>query len=420
MKNSPDRNPPKLRRNSGVPRPALALRLLSLLGAGGVFLGGCAGVLDVSPTQGTNTDTAEETAVVNGEENADTERSLMPTEEDTNFVVAAVQTVEPSVVRINTVRTVESPLPDAFGDPFFRRFFGDNLPVPPQERQVEGLGSGFVIDTEGHILTNAHVVNQADTVEVSFADGRTFEGTVLGEDPVTDIAVVRVPAEDLQAVEFGDSQRLQPGQWAIAIGNPLGLQETVTVGVISGTERSSSAVGVADKRIDFIQTDAAINPGNSGGPLLNARGQVIGVNTAIIQGAQGLGFAIPIDTARQIAEQLIETGNVEHPYVGIQMVELTPQIQQRINSESRSDIQVEATEGILIVGVARNSPADEAGIRPGDVIQSINNQSVDSAEAVQEIVEAQEVGDTLQMALQRQEQSVEVTVELESLPNPEA
>ena len=417
MKNSPDRHPPH---NSGVPRPTLALRLLSLLGAGGVFLAGCAGVLDVSPTQGTNSDSAEETAETSSETSADAERSLMPTEEDTNFVVAAVQTVEPSVVRINTVRTVESPLPDAFSDPFFRRFFGDNLPTPPQERQVEGLGSGFVIDTEGHILTNAHVVNQADTVEVAFADGRTFEGTVLGEDPVTDIAVVRVPAEDLQAVEFGDSQRLQPGQWAIAIGNPLGLQETVTVGVISGTERSSSAVGVADKRIDFIQTDAAINPGNSGGPLLNARGQVIGVNTAIIQGAQGLGFAIPIDTAQRIAQQLIETGRVEHPYVGVQMVELTPQIRQRINSDPRSDIQVEAEEGILIVGVARNSPADAAGIQPGDVIQAINNQSVDSAAAVQEIVEAQEVGDTLPMELQRQGQSVEVTVELESLPDPES
>jgi S1-C subfamily serine protease len=281
---------------------------------------------------------------------------------------------------------------------------------------VRGIGSGFVISDNGEIITNAHVVNQADTVTVSFPDGRTFEGEVLGEDPVTDIAVVKVSADDLPTVELGNSQELQPGQWAIAIGNPLGLQETVTVGVISGIDRSSSEVGVPDKRIGFIQTDAAINPGNSGGPLLNARGEVIGVNTAIIQGAQGLGFAIPIDIAKQISQQLITKGKVEHPYLGIQMVALTPEIKQKINTNPNNTMQVQADDGILIVRVVPNSPADEAGLQAGDVIQEIDNQSVTEAETVQQLVEANGVDNPLLLEVQRNGETLELTVRPEPLP----
>jgi S1-C subfamily serine protease len=268
-------------------------------------------------------------------------------------------------------------------------------------------------------LTNAHVVNNADTVTVSFSDGRSFEGKVLGEDPVTDIAVVQLPIENLQPVEFGDSAQVRPGQWAIAIGNPLGLQETVTVGVISGLDRPGSAFGASDKRIDFIQTDAAINPGNSGGPLLNARGQVIGVNTAIIGGAQGLGFAIPIDSARRIAQELITNGRVEHPYLGIQMISLTPEIRQQLNANPNVDINVEVEQGILIAAVARNSPAAEAGLRPGDIIQTINNQAVTTSEAVQRLVEESGVGNPLLITVQRNNRTQELSVRPEPLPTPD-
>jgi S1-C subfamily serine protease len=338
-------------------------------------------------------------------------RPLTPTPEDNNFVVAVVNKVEPAVVQINTSRTVRSQVPEVFNDPFYRRFFGQQVPVQPQQRVERGLGSGFVINPNGQILTNAHVVNNADTVTVSFSDGRTVQGKVLGQDTVTDIAVVQVPGNNLPTVELAKSEQVQPGQWAIAIGNPLGLQETVTVGVVSATDRSISDIGLSDSRVGFIQTDAAINPGNSGGPLLNARGQVIGVNTAIIQGAQGIGFAIPIDTAQRIAQQLITQGKVEHPFVGIQMLALTPEVKQRINSLPNSNVNVQADRGILIVRVVRGSPADKAGLRPGDVIQQINNQPVTTADAVQQFIEKSGVGANVQMQLQRNDKTLQVTVQ---------
>jgi len=284
-----DRNPTRFYDGTQQPgkRTASFYGVLSLIGTGITILGvaGCSNPSRVSPEQQTTAQVVEDTNDIR-------DRALEPTPEDTNFVVDVVNKVEPAVVRINTEKTVEPQIPDTFNDPFFRRFFGGTVPQT-QERTVRGIGSGFVISDNGEIITNAHVVNQADTVRVSFPDGRTFEGEVLGEDPVTDIAVVKVSADDLPTVELGNSQGLQTGQWAIAIRNPLGLQETVTVGVISGIDRSSSEVGVPDKRIGFIQTDAAINPGNSGGPLLNARGEVIGVNTAIIQGADKKKLSIP-------------------------------------------------------------------------------------------------------------------------------
>jgi S1-C subfamily serine protease len=405
-----DRHPNRLSQKQPEKRTAALYRVLPLIGTGITILGvaGCSNPSTVSSEQQT-------TAQVVEDANDIRDRSLEPTPEDTNFVVDVVNKVEPAVVRINTEKTVEPQIPDAFNDPFFRRFFGGAVPQP-QERTVRGIGSGFVISDNGEIITNAHVVNQADTVTVSFPDGRTFEGEVLGEDPVTDIAVVKVSADDLPTVELGNSQELQPGQWAIAIGNPLGLQETVTVGVISGIDRSSSEVGVPDKRIGFIQTDAAINPGNSGGPLLNARGEVIGVNTAIIQGAQGLGFAIPIDIAKQISQQLITKGKVEHPYLGIQMVALTPEIKQKINTNPNNTMQVQADDGILIVRVVPNSPADEAGLQAGDVIQEIDNQSVTEAETVQQLVEANGVDNPLLLEVQRNGETLELTVRPEPLP----
>ena len=189
------------------------------------------------------------------------------------------------------------------------------------------MGSGFIIDKSGLVLTNAHVVDQADKVTVRLKDGRTFEGKVQGIDEVTDLAVVKVNAgKDLPVAALGSSNNVQVGDWAIAVGNPLGFDNTFTLGIVSTLKRSSAQVGISDKRLDFIQTDAAINPGNSGGPLLNAEGEVIGINTAIRADAMGIGFAIPIDKAKVIAAQLQKNGKVAHPYLGVQMITLTPQL----------------------------------------------------------------------------------------------
>ncbi|MCT7970816.1 HhoA/HhoB/HtrA family serine endopeptidase [Laspinema olomoucense] len=336
---------------------------------------------------------------------------------ETNFVTDVVQNVGPAVVRINASRTVTTQIPDAFNDPFFRQFFGSRFPTEPQERVERGTGSGFIISKEGQILTNAHVVAGADTVEVTLKDGRSFTGQVMGTDPVTDVAVVKIDATDLPTAVVGDSEQLQPGEWAIAIGNPLGLDNTVTVGIISGTGRSSSQVGVPDKRVNFIQTDAAINPGNSGGPLLNQRGEVIGMNTAIIQGAQGLGFAIPINRAQDIAQQLIANGEVQHPYLGIQMVQLTPELKNEINNNPNAGLTITEDKGILIAQVMPDSPAVRSGLRAGDVIVSINGVQMADANAVQQQVERTRVGGELQMQVIRNGQPMTLAVQPGAFPS---
>ena len=336
---------------------------------------------------------------------------------ETNFITDVVQNVGPAVVRINASRTVTTQIPDAFNDPFFRQFFGSRLPSQPQERVERGTGSGFIISNDGQILTNAHVVSGADTVEVTLKDGRSFTGRVMGTDPVTDVAVVKIDANDLPTAVVGDSEQLQPGEWAIAIGNPLGLDNTVTVGIISGTGRSGSQVGVPDKRVNFIQTDAAINPGNSGGPLLNQRGEVIGMNTAIIQGAQGLGFAIPINRAQDIAQQLIANGEVQHPYLGIQMVQLTPELKNQINNNPNSGLTVTEDRGILIARVMPDSPAVRSGLRAGDVIVSINGIQMADAAAVQQQVERTRIGGDLQMQVIRNGQPMTLAVQPGAFPS---
>ncbi len=339
----------------------------------------------------------------------------LPAATDPNFVTRVVQKVGPAVVRINSSRTVRSQIPDEFNDPFFRRFFGSQLPQS-RERVQRGTGSGFIISSDGRILTNAHVLGGADTVTVTLKDGRTLEGKVIGRDELTDVAVVKIQAENLPSVALGNSDQLQPGEWAIAIGNPLGLDNTVTTGIISATGRSSNQIGAPDKRVEYIQTDAAINPGNSGGPLLNSRGEVIAMNTAIIQGAQGLGFAIPINTAQRISNQLITTGKVEHPYLGIQMMGLTPQLKQNINSDPNSGLKVNEDTGVLVVTVVPNSPAAKAGIRAGDVIQKLGNQVVTDASSVQKAVENSQVGGDLRMEVRRNGQSLNIAVQPGAFP----
>jgi Do/DeqQ family serine protease len=331
----------------------------------------------------------------------------------TNFVTDVVNRVGPAVVRIDASRTVQSEVPEMYDSPFFRRYFGNDL--PSSEKQIQrGMGSGFILSANGQILTNAHVINGADEVTVTLKDGRTFKGQVLGTDDLTDVAVVKIAAENLPTVEIGNSENLQVGEWAIAIGNPLGLDNTVTTGIISGTGRNSSQIGVGDKRINFIQTDAAINPGNSGGPLLNAQGEVVGVNTAIIQNAQGLGFAIPITKAQEIAQQLIAQGKVEHAYLGVQMAAITPELKQTL--QESEGLTINADEGVLIVRVVRNSPAARAGLRAGDVIQTINEQPVSTPAQVQDAVEKTAVGNSLSIAVERNEESVNLNATVGVFP----
>ncbi|OUC13989.1 MAG: serine protease [Alkalinema sp. CACIAM 70d] len=333
-----------------------------------------------------------------------------------NFISSAVERVGPAVVRINASRTVTTRRPEIFNDPFFRNFFGD-VPDTPSQRVERGTGSGFIYNKEGLVLTNAHVVDGADTVTVVLRDGRELKGKVLGADPVTDVAVVRIEgANNLPTVQLGDSDSLKPGEWAIAIGNPLGLDNTVTAGIISATGRSSAQVGVPDKRVGFIQTDAAINPGNSGGPLLNQRGEVVGINTAIIASAQGLGFAIPIKTAQRIADQLMANGKVNHPYLGIRMATLTPELKKQINDDPNSNVTVDDDKGVLIFRVERNSPAAKAGLRSGDVIKKINGNGVTTADQVQQAVEGSSVGGTLQMEVRRNGQTQTIAVQPGAFP----
>lgn len=322
---------------------------------------------------------------------------------NSSFVTAAVNRVGKAVVRIDTERTVSRRIPDPFmEDPFFRRFFGDSFPrqLPPE--QLRGLGSGFIIDKSGLILTNAHVVDKADKVTVRLKDGREFEGKVQGADEVTDLAVVKINAgKDLPVATLGSSTNVQVGDWAIAVGNPLGFDNTVTLGIVSTLKRPSNEVGISSKRLEFIQTDAAINPGNSGGPLLNDRGEVIGINTAIRADAMGIGFAIPIDKAKQITTELEQNGRVAHPFIGIGMNDLTPQDARRINNNPNSPIQVPEIRGVLVGKVVPNSPAAKAGIRIGDVIVSIDGQRITKGEQLLNIVENSGVGKTLQIKLQR-------------------
>jgi Do/DeqQ family serine protease len=335
---------------------------------------------------------------------------------DANFIARAVEKVGPAVVRIDASRTVKTQRPAIFNDPFFRQFFGAELPQS-QTRVERGTGSGFVISNDGTILTNAHVVDGADTVTVLLKDGRSLQGKVMGQDNLTDVAVIKIQASNLPTVQIGDSDQLRPGEWAIAIGNPLGLDNTVTAGIISATGRTSGDVGVPDKRVGFIQTDAAINPGNSGGPLLNQYGQVIGMNTAIISGgAQGLSFAIPIKTAQRIANQLIATGKVNHPFLGIRMTSLSPELKQRLNADRSSTFQLQDDSGVLVYQVIPNSPASKVGMKSGDVIKKINGQEITKASQVQQTVDNTAEGKSLQLELKRNGQVVNLAIRPEPIP----
>ncbi len=335
-----------------------------------------------------------------------------------SFVAAAVRQVGPAVVRIDTEKTITRQSRDPFyDDPLLRDFFG-GLPRQPQEEMLRGQGSGFIIDSTGNILTNAHVVNGADRVVITLKDGRSFDAIVEGVDEVTDLAVVKIDdGEDdvLPVAALGDSDQVEVGDWAIAVGNPLGLDNTVTLGIISTLKRTSSSVGIPGKRLEFIQTDAAINPGNSGGPLVNQRGEVIGINTAIRADAMGIGFAIPINKAKDIKDRLARGETIAHPYIGVQIANLTPEQAERNNADINSGLYLPEVDGVLVVRVLEGTPAAEAGLRRGDVILQVEGVPVRSADALQIQVENTKIGDALQLKIQRGDRPMTVQVKTAEL-----
>ncbi len=328
-----------------------------------------------------------------------------------NFVSVAVNKVGPAVVRIDTERTVSANISDPFfDDPFFRRFFGEGMPQTPQEYQQRGQGSGFIVDSSGIILTNSHVIKGVDKVTVTLKDGRQFQGEVRGSDDPSDLAVIKINGNNLPVAPLGNSSEVQVGDWAIAVGNPLGLDNTVTLGIVSTLNRPSSQVGIPDKRLDFIQTDAAINPGNSGGPLLNAQGEVIGINTAIRADGQGIGFAIPIDAAKTVEAALVRGEKIAHPYIGIRMATLTADMAKQLNNDPNSLMLIPEFNGVLVVQIIPNSPSANAGLRRGDVITEIDGQAIISADQLQRLVEKSKIGQPLKITVHRGQKTEQISV----------
>ncbi|MCP9932169.1 trypsin-like peptidase domain-containing protein [Cyanobium sp. AMD-g] len=315
-----------------------------------------------------------------------------------SFVAAAIRRAGPAVVTIDTERTVQSAgggggLPRGLmNDPLFRQFFGIPQQGAPSRRTERGQGSGVILQSDGLVLTNAHVVDQIDRVTVGLENGRRYEGRVVGLDKLTDLAVVRlVGAGPWPVAPLGNSDALQVGDWAIAVGNPFGLDNTVTLGIISSLNRNATKLGITDKRLDLIQTDAAINPGNSGGPLLNADGEVVGINTLVRSGpGAGLGFAIPINRARSIVNQLVATGRATHPMIGVGL------------DEVRAASGQGSGRGAVVVSVQPNGPADRGGLRTGDVIVAAQGTAVKDPSQVITAVERAGVGGTLNLTVNRQ------------------
>ena len=325
--------------------------------------------------------------------------------------VAAVST--PSVVNISTTRVInsrdEAPF-DFFDDPFFRRFFGDQLPRQdvPKEHKEQSLGSGVIVSEDGYIITNNHVIEKAQEIKVLLGDKRDFKATLIGADPKTDLAVIKIEARGLPALPWGDANKLKVGELVFAIGNPFGLNQTVTMGVISAVGRAN--VGIADYE-DFIQTDAAINPGNSGGALLNVRGELVGINTAIISrtgGYQGIGFAVPSSMARQVMDSLVKYKKVVRGWLGVSIQEVT--------SELAEEFGVRNLKGALVSRVMKGSPADKAGIRQGDVILQFNGKDVEDTGHLRNMVSQTPLASKVKIRLLRQKKEIEVEVVVSELP----
>jgi serine protease Do len=315
--------------------------------------------------------------------------------------------VRPSVVNISTTSTVtteDNPEGDLFNDPFFRHFFGDQHGRQKRKYKSAALGSGVIFSGNGYILTNNHVVKGADEIKVVLSDKREFKGKIVGTDPRTDLAVIKIDAKDLPAAKLGDSSKLKPGDIVLAVGTPFGLNSTITMGIVSAVGRSN--VGIADFE-DFIQTDAAINPGNSGGALVNTNGEVVGINTAIFStsgGYMGVGFAIPSKMAKTVMDSIIKHGKVVRGWLGVSIQDLTPDIAKSLGIKQQT--------GALVADVVKDSPAEKAGLKRGDVIVSLDGKPVEDSTSLRNMVSAAAPGKTMELKIIREgkEQSVVATL----------
>jgi serine protease Do len=325
--------------------------------------------------------------------------------------VAAVTT--PSIVNISTTRVIKSRdegAADLFDDPFFRRFFGDQVPHPemPKEHKEQSLGSGVIVSEDGYIVTNNHVIEKAQEIKVLLSNKKDYKAKLIGADPKTDIAVIKIDAKDLSYLPWGDSNKLKVGEIVFAIGNPFGLNQTITMGVISAVGRAN--VGIADYE-DFIQTDAAINPGNSGGALVNAHGELIGINTAILSrsgGYQGIGFAVPSSMARQVMDSLVKFKKVVRGWLGVSIQEVT--------SDLAEEFGVKDLKGALVSGVMKGSPADKVGIKQGDVILSYNGKVVEDTGHLRNMVSQTPIGSQVQVNVLRKKKELSLIVTVAELP----
>jgi serine protease DegQ len=330
----------------------------------------------------------------------------------------AAQKVIPTVVNVFTQQKVRTPAHPALQDPIFRYFFGDRLDARP--REVSNLGSGVIVSPNGYILTNHHVVDAADEIQVALADGKTLPARVVGADPETDLAVLKIDATNLPAITFAQADSLRVGDWVLAVGNPFGVGQTVTAGIVSALGRTHLGINTFE---NFIQTDAAINPGNSGGALVDSAGHLVGVNSAIYSrtgGSQGIGFAIPVSIARQVMEQIIKSGSVTRGWVGIEVQDLTPELAESFSLKS--------AEGALIAGVLKGGPADTGGVRPGDILLAVNGSKVSDSASLLNLIAALKPGDVTRLTVARKQQSLELKIQVgrrplqrsqESLPDPE-
>ena len=316
-----------------------------------------------------------------------------------SFVSKALKISGDAVVTIETQRKVLSSSEGAFppgilNDPYFERLFGLRGYQVPRSRIEKGQGSGVIFSEEGLVLTNAHVIEKTDQLIVGLSDGRRVVGNVVGEDSLTDLAVIKLKAKGpWPTAQLGDSDNLKVGDWAIAVGNPFGLENTVTLGIISNLNRDVAQLGISDKRIDLIQTDAAINPGNSGGPLLNSAGEVIGINTLVRSGpGAGLGFAIPINRARKIAKDLITSGRAKHPMIGVTLSS---------NIKKKSDFLSQRESGAIIKYLMPNGPAEKGGLKVNDLIISINNEKISTPSDVVQKINKNNLSSTLKVKILR-------------------
>jgi serine protease Do len=334
--------------------------------------------------------------------------------------VEVAKKVQPSVVNVTTEKTITLKPWERYGEDFFKgspfEDFFRGFGFSPRERGKEyrhkqrSGGSGVIVDKEGYILTNNHVVEGADKVKIRLNDGREFTAMVKGQDSRTDLAVLHIKAKDLPVATLGDSDKLEVGEWAIAIGSPFGLEHTVTVGVISAKGRTGLGTGTYE---DFIQTDASINPGNSGGPLINIDGEVVGINAMIIQPGTGIGFAIPINMAKQILNDLIKQGKVVRPWLGISVQDLTPEMAEQF--------QVKEKEGVIVAQIHQGTGAEKAGLASGDIMKSVDDKAIKNTNDLIKEIQKRKVGQKVKLNVVRDGKPMTIEVTLTAMPDkPEA